>query len=427
MKTPLSTISLAHHVLPPLSVSNVKNHHKSPFKIKLRKLILPETENDESLKENKQAVNGKSIQKTTKDHAHKQKHSKAVLFYEDSPTTVQTENLPVSNSRVKQKSVRTLRSKTSEKEISSRHGVSEYESLTKVCQALEFRIDSPDSCSKICQSSVKNRKQHSSAKNIKVVTPNLINNEGVNFTIRTYSRQNSKPQFSDKNKASQEVVNEDETVNRVRDDASMGNGKTRTAGKQACSSNEGLEKTSSKSSQIARKTKGRGKSVSSYIPTSVASESSLQGNSNEALITDMENLVLDSEKIKLSDGNDARKNSTKGKGYEETKKGPQFLFTPSRINTRKEHDETIVPSSSPDEHVDAYARQTNVQLKKNKKSERKKKVIPSSSSSEDETSSKLERDINSEEEAALPRIMSRKAVSTSKKRNLPLRHRFILN
>jgi hypothetical protein len=422
-------------------------------------------------------VNGKSFQKT-KIHAHKQKQSKPLIVYEDSPTTAQTEKLQVRNSRVKQKSVRTLRSKTSQKETSSRHQVSEYESLSKVCQAIEFRIDSPDSCSKIHQSFIKNRKQgNSSANNIKAVTPNVVNDEGVNLTnlglqgldisisgivnevfetsetvpaskqagtlnrkasasqifndmhapvlkasrqLRTYSRQNSKAQFSDKNKTSQE-----ETINRVKDDACMDNEKAVTAGKQTRPSNKGKEKTSPSSSLTARKTKGRGKSVCSHETMSVSSKPALQGNSNEALIKDMENLVLDSEKIKLSNGNDARKNSTEGK-YKKTKKGPQFLFTPSRKNYRKECDETIVSSSS-DEHLDTYARQTNEQSKKNKGNEWKKKMIPSSSASEDETSSKLETGINSEEETTLPRIKSKKVVSTSKKRQLPLRHRFILN
>jgi hypothetical protein len=477
MVTPLNTNSLPHHVLFPLSIDNVKNHNHSPFKIKPRKLVLPEAENDDTGKENKQTVNGKTIQKAN-IHYNKQKQSKPLIVYEDSPTTAQIEKILVSNSKVKQKSVRTLRSKkTSQKEASSRHRVSEYESLSKVCQALEFRIDSPDSCFKTHQSSIKNRKQGlSSANNKKAVTPNLVNEEGVNLTylglqgldvsisdidnevfqtsetllaskqagtlnrkastseifcdmhvpvlkscrqLRTYSRQNSKSQFIDKNRTSQEAVSEG-IINRVKVDGPMNNENTVTAGKETCSSDKGSEITFPDSSLTARKTKGRGKSVCSYASVSVSSKSSLQENSNETLIKDMENLVLDPDKVSLSSGNDISKNSTKEEGYKKNMKGPQFLFTPSRKNVRKVHDETIALSSSPDEHLDS-AGQTNKQSKKNKGNEWKKKVIISSSASEDETSSKLEADINSEEAAALPRIKSKKVVSTSKMRQLPLK------
>lgn len=472
---------MSHCVLLPLSVSNIKNHSHSPFKIKPRKLILPENENGDSGKENKPTANGRSVMKT-RIHAHKQKASKTVIFFEDSPTVTQREKLRTSSSRVTQKSSRTLRSKTSEKDTHSRHGVSEHESLSSVCQVLEFRIDSPGNYSKIHQVSVNRKQENTSVRNKKTLTPNVIVDEETNFTylglqgldisindinnevfetteslpaseqaghlnrkpstsenscnmhapelkaprsLRTYSRQNHKAQLKQKSQASQDVLNEEAVVNRPKDDVSMSAKNAKTAGKQACSSRKGVKKMSPDSSQVARKTRGRGKSDGSHASTSGRCKSSEKENSEEALITHMENLVLDSKKDKPNNANDGKEVNTRGKTYKKTNKGPQFLFTPSRKVVRKEHDETIVPSSSPDEQLDVYGRQTNKQSKRNKEKERKKKVIPSSAS-EDETPH-LKSDISNEEEATLQRIKPRKGVSSSKKRRLPVRHRFILN
>ncbi|KDR18757.1 hypothetical protein L798_06435 [Zootermopsis nevadensis] len=478
IKTPLNTNSLPHHALLPLSISNVKNHHRSPYKIKLRKLVLPETKNDDSRKGNKQTVNRKSIQEK-KNYALKQEQLKPLIVYEDSPIVAKTKKPPVSKSRVKQNSVRTLRSKTSQKETSTRHRVSEYESLNKVCQALEFTNDSPVRFSKIHQSSIKNRKKgDSSVNNVKGVTPNVTNDEGINLAhlglqgldvslsdsdnevfgisetvpalkqtgalngkastseifsdvdapvlkasrpLRSYSKQNSKAQFTDKNKTSQEAVSEEERINSMKDISPVDNEKTIVARKQPCTSKKGVENIFPDSALTVRKTRGRGKSSSRYASSSVSSKISLKGNVNQALITDMENLVLDSE----NNSNDARKSSTKGKGYKGTKKGSQVLFTPSRKNSKKEHDLTIVSSSSLDELFDTYERQTNRQSK-DKGYECKKKVIVSSAS-EDETSSKFETGISSDEEATLSRIKAKNVLSSTKKRRLPMRHHFLLN
>lgn len=380
-----------------------------------------------------------------------------------------------------QKSSRTLRSKTSQKETHSRHRVSEHESLSSVCQVLEFKIDSPGNSSKIHQVSVNRKQENTSVRNKKTLTPNVIVDEETDFTylglqgldisisdfnnevfetreslpaseqagqlnrrpstsenscnmhapelkaprsLRTYSRQNNKAQLKDKSQTSQEVLNKEAVVNRPKNDDSMSEKNAKTAGKQACSSKKGVKKMSSDSSQVARKTRGRGKSDGSYASTSGRCKSSEKENSDEALITHMENLVLDSEKDKCNNASDGEKVNKRGKTYKNANKGPQFLFTPSRKVVRKEHDETIVQSSSPDEQLDVYGRQTNKQSKKKEK-EQKEKVIPSSASEDD--TPHMKSDISNEEEATLQRIKPKKGVSSSKKRPLPMRHRFILN
>lgn len=444
IKTPLNTNSFHHVSLPPVNI--VKEHGDSPFKIKPRKLVLTEIENDDSGKANKQTANEKSVHRTKKNHANSQKQPKTIIVFEDSPTTAQGEKLPLSNSRGKQRSIRTLKSKTSQKETYSRHRMSEHDSLSKVCQALEFNIDSPDNCSKIHQPSAKNRKQIPFNSNVEDLPPNVIDDKGINLTylglqglhisnhdnnndvletldivaylkqvetlnikpgtseifhdkhapvlkatkpLRTYSRQNSENRFTDKSKTSQKSVDEEEAVKKV-----MDNGKTKTARKQTCSARKGVKKMSPCASLTARKTRGRGKYVCSYSSTSVSSKSPLQGNSNETVITDMENLALDSEKIKLFNDNDSVQDNKRMKDYKKVKKGLEFLFTPSRKNVKKECDETIVSSSSPDEHLNICVRQSTLHLKNNKGNEWKEKVIPSSSASEDDSPPNLKPDIS---------------------------------
>ncbi|PNF23528.1 hypothetical protein B7P43_G05592 [Cryptotermes secundus] len=476
IKTPLNTSSLSQCVRLPLSVSNIKKHNHSPFKIKPRKLILPEIENGDPGKENKRTANGRSVTKT-RIRAHKQKASKTVTFFEDSPAVSQREKLPASNSGVAQKSSRALRSKTSQKETHSKHGVSEHESLSSVCEVLEFRIDSPGNHFEIHQVSFNRKQENTSVRNKKTLSPNVIVDEETNFiylglqgldvsindinnevfettesqpvskqagqlnrkpntsenscnihapelkaprSLRTYSRQNNKAQMKERSQTFKEVLNEEAVVRRPKDDDSMSEKNAKAAGKQACSSRKAVKKTSD-SSQVARKTRGRGKSDCSHASESDRCKSSEKENSDEALITHMENLVLDSRKDECSNANDGEKFNTKSKTYKKTNKVSQCLFTPSRKVVRKEHDETLVPSSSPDEQLDVYGRQTNKQSKK----EWKEKVIPSSAS-EDETPN-LKSDISNEEEATLLRIKPKKGVSSSKKRRLPVRHRFILN
>jgi hypothetical protein len=467
VKTPINTNSLSHHIFRPLSVSNVKIREHSPIKIKPRKLVLPENENDDSEKENKQTVNGTSIKKT-RSRTRKQKQSKTVTVFEDSPTVTQIGKLPPNSSRVNQRPTRTLRSKTSHKE--ARHGSSEHESLSKVCQALEIRIDSPGGSSDIRQFSYENRKQGSSINNTKALPTHVIdgdetdlayfgfegldvsisdiNNEVFEITasvpaskqvgpihrepgakhasvlkapkLRTYSRQNSTVRFKNKCQTSQDDENEGGTVTTLMEDQ-----KTKTAGKQLRSSSKGIKKISPDSSVTAKKTRGRGKSVASYASMAGSSKCSLHKNLNEDLIKDMASIILESEKFKLGSANDTTENSENGKAHIKVKKATEFLFTPSRTNARKEHDETIVPSS-PDEHLDS-SRKTTVQPKENEGNEWRRKVVSSSSASEEEKPSNLKALISSDKDTTFQKIKPRKGVSSSKKKQLLLKHPFILN
>ena len=467
MKTPINTSSLSHHIFLPLSVSNVKIHEHSPIKIKPRKLVLPENENDDTEKENKQTVNATSLKKT-RIHTRKLKQSKTVTVFKDSPTVVQIGKLPPSSSRVKQRSTRAL-SKISHKE--ARHGASELESLSKVCQALDIRIDSPGGHSEIYQFSAENRKLSSSVNNTKALPTHAIDSnetnlaylgfEGLDVSIsdindevfeivgsvpgseqagpiirepgaseigaklvsvlkapklRTYSRKKSTVQFKNTCQMSQEDENGGATVTTVKE-----NQKTKTAGKQSCSSSKCIRKISPDSSLTANKTRRRGKSVASYVSMSGSSKSLLQENSNEDFIKDMASINLESEKFRLGVANPTIKNGKERKSHR-TVKASEFLFTPLRTRARKQHDETIVPSS-PDEHFDA-SRKTTVLPKENKGTEWRKKILSSSSASEEEKPSNLKA---SDKDKTLQKMNPRKGVSSSRKKQLLPRHRFILN
>jgi hypothetical protein len=467
IKTPLNTNSLSHCIHLPLSVSNVKTHNYTPPKIRPRKLALPENENDDLGKENTPTATRKPATKT-RIRAHKQQKPKTVFFWEDCPISAQKEKLPTINSGVTQKSGRTLRSKTSQKETHSRHTASKHESLSSMSQLLETRIDGPGNYSKIHEVSVNRKQENTSVRNVKALTPNVIDEE-TNSTnlglqgleplpvleeaarlnrkpstseifcnthtpvlkaprsLRTYTRQNNKVQLKEKSQTSQKIVNEEAVVKRPKDDESMHKKIVGNSGKQACSSRKGVKKISPHSSQSERKTRGGGKSDGSHASASSPCKSSGKENSNVALMTQMENLVLESEKDKCSKSNDVEQASSKGMSCKKSNKGSQFLFTPSGKTVRKEHDETIVVSSSPDEQVDVCAKQSIKHPKKKKEKEWKEKVIPSSAS-EDEMPPELKSDTsNEEEEVALKKIMPKKGVSLSKKRRLPLRHRFLLN
>jgi hypothetical protein len=507
MKTPTNTSSLSHHTFRPLSVSNVKINEHSTFKIKPRKLVLPENENDDSEKENKQTLKGASVKKT-RIHTRKQKRSKTVTVFEDSPTVAQIGKLPPSSSRVQKRSTRALRSKTSQKE--ARHVASEHESLSKVCQALEIRIDSPGGRSEFHQFSAENRKQSSSVNNTKALPTHVtdsnetdvtnlecegldvsisdINNEvfevtdsvpaseqagkinrepdaseiGAKLTsvlkapkLKTYSRQKSTVQFK-KCQISQEDENRGDFVTTVKK-----NQKTKNTGKQSSSSGKGIRKISPDSSMTAKKTRGRGKSVVSYVSMSGSSRSLLQENLNEDLIKDMASINLDSEKLKFGSVSHTVEKGKERKSHRSVK-ASEFLFTPLRTKAIKEHDETIVPSS-PDEQLDA-SKKTTVLPKENKGTERRKKLVFSSSSSEEEkptdlkaciskdkdktlkkmtvlpeenkqvSSSSSEEEkpnlkahIGTDKDKTLQKMKQRKGASSSKKKQLLPRHPFILN
>lgn len=482
VKTPLNTSSLSHCVHLPLSVSNVKTHNHTPLKIKPRKLTLPENENDDLGKENKPTANRKCATKT-RIRAHKQQKSRTVGFLGDCPTAAQREKLPTISSGVTQKSGRTLRSKTSEKETHSRHRASKHEFLSSISHLLETRIDGPGNYSKIHEVSVHKKQENTWVRNVKALPPTVIGDEETNSTylglqglrlsnndinskefetteplpaseeagrlnrkpstseifcnthspvlkasrsLRTYTRQNNKAQLKEKSQTSQKIVNEEAAVKRPKDDESMHKKIVGNSGKQACSSRKGVKKISPHSSQSERKTRGGGKSDRSHASTLSPCKSSEKENSNVALITQMENLVLESEKVKCSKSNDVEEASSRGISCKKTNKGSQFLFTPSRKTVRKEHDKTIVVSSSPDEQLDICAKQSIKHPKKAKGW--KEKVIPSSPD-EDEMPPDLKSDTSNEveEEATLKKIKPKKGVSSSKKRQLPLRHRFILN
>ena len=470
MKTPINTSSLSHRIFRPLSLSNVKIHEHSPIKIKPRKLVLPEYENDDSEKENKQTKKGTSVKKT-RSRTHKQKQSKAVTVFEDSPTVAQIGKLPPSSSRVQKRSTRALKSKTSNKE--ARHGASEHESLSKVCQALEIRIDSPGGHSEILFSA-ENRKQSSCIENTKALptheidgsetgVANLvcegldvsisdINNEVFEITdgvptseqarkinrepgaseisaklasvlkapkLKTYSRQKSTVQFK-KCQMSQDDENGGESVTTVKK-----NQKTKNTGKQSCSSSTGIRKMSPESSLPAKETRSRGKSVASYVSMSGSSKSLLHENLSEDLIKDMASINLDSKKLTLGSASHTIEKGKERKSHRSVK-ASEFLFTPLRTKTRKQHDETLVPSS-PDEHHDA-SRKTTVLPEVNKGPEQRKKVVlSSSSSSEEEKPSHLKACISSEKDTTLQKMKQRKGVSSSKKKKLLPRHPFILN
>lgn len=467
MKTPINTSSLSRHIFRPLSVSNIKICEHSPVKIKPRKLVLPENENDDSEKENKQTLNGTSVKKT-RIHTRKQKQSKTMIVFEDSPTVAQIGKLLPSSSNVKERSTRTLRSKTSHK--ATRYGASEHESLSKVCQALEIKIDSPGGSSEIHQFSVENRKESSSVNNTKALPTHVIdgdevdaaylglegldvsisdiNNEVFEITdsvpaskqagpirrelgakyasvlkapeLRTYSRQNNTVQFKNKCQTSQEDETEGGIITAVKE-----NKTTKMAGKQSRSSSKGMNKMSPDSSLTAKKTRGRGKSAASSASMSGSSKSALHKNLKENLIKDMANITLESENFKLGNANDTTENSKEGKSHTKVKKASEFLFTPSRTNARKKHNETIVPSS-PDEHLDT-SRKTTVQPKEKKGNERRKKVVSSSSASEEEKLSNLKALVSSDKDTTLQEMKPRKGVSSSKKKQVLLRHPFILN
>jgi hypothetical protein len=424
MKTPINTFSLSHRIFRPLSVSNVEILEHSPIKIKPKKLILHE--NDDSEKENKQIKKGTSVKKT-RIHTHKQKQSKTVAVFDDSPTVAQIDKLPPSSSRVQKRSTRALRSKTSHKEV--RHGASEHESLSEVCQALAVRIDSPGGHSEI-QFSAENRKQSSSLKYTKALPTHVIdgnetdvanlvcegldvsisdiNNEVFEITdsvppseqagkinrepgaseigaklasvvkapkLKTYSRQKSTVQFK-KCQMSREDENRGDAVTTVKK-----NKKTKNTGKQSCSSSKGIRKMSPDSSVIAKETRSRGKSVASYVSMSGSSKSLLHENLSVDLIKDMASINLDSNKLKLGSASHTIEKGKEGKSHRSVK-ASEFLFTPLRTKARKQCDETIVPSS-PDEHHDA-SRKTTVLPEVNKGPEQRKKVVLSSSSSEEE-------------------------------------------
>ena len=446
MKTPINTSSLSH-IFCPLSLSNVKIHEHSPIKIKPRKLVLPENENDDSEKENKHTMKGTSIKKT-RIHTHKQKQSKTVTVFEDSQTVAQIGKLPPSSSRVPKRSTRALRSKTSQKE--ARHGASEHESLSKVCQALEIRIDSPGGRSEIHQFSAENRKQSSPVNNTKALTTHVIdgnetdvanlvcegldvsisdiNNEVFEITdsvlaseqagkmnrapggseigaklacvlkapkLKTYSRQKSTVQPK-KCQMSQEDENGEDSVTTVKK-----NQKTKNTGKQSSSSSKGIRKMSPDSSLTANNTKRRGKSVASCVSMSGSSKSLLQESLNEDLIKDMASINLGSEKLKLGGAGHTIEKGKERKSHTSVK-ASEFLFTPLRTKARKQHDETIVPSS-PDEHLDA-SKKTTVLLEENKGTERRKKMVFSSSSSEEEKPSNLKACISIDKDKTLKKM-----------------------
>lgn len=516
MKTPINTISLSHRIFRPLSVSNVKIHEHSPIKIKPRKLVLPENENDDSEKENKQTKKGTSVKKT-RINTHKQKQSKTVTVFEDSPTVAQIGKLPPSSSRVQKRSTRALRNKTSHKE--ARHGASEHESLSKVCQTLEIRIDSPGGHSEI-QFSAQNRKQSSSVKNTKALPTHVtdgnetdvenlvcegldvsisdINNEVFEITdsvpaseqagkvnrepgaseigaklasvvkapkLKTYARQKSTFQFK-KCQMSREDENRGDSVTTVKK-----NQKTKNTGKQSCSSGKGIRKMSPDSSLTSKETRNRGKSVASYVSMSGSSKSLLHENLSVDLIKEMASINLDSKKLELGSASQTTEKGKEGKSHRSVK-ASEFLFTPLRTRARKQHDETIVPSS-PDEHHDA-SRKTTVLPEVNKGPEQRKKVVHSSSSSEEEEKppnlkayissdrdktlqkitvlreenkgterrkkavlsscsssekkpSNLQACISSENNTTLQKMKQRKGVSSSKKKQLLPRHPFILS
>jgi hypothetical protein len=431
MKTPINSSSLSHRIVRPLSVSNVKIHEHSPIKIKPRKLVLPENENDDSEKENEQTMKGTSVKKT-RIRIHKQKQSKAVTVFKDPPTVAQIRKLSPSSSTVKQRPTRMLRSKTSHKEVMQ--GASEYESLSKVCQALEIRIDSPGDCSEIHQFSVENRKQSSSVNNTQALPAHVpaseqagqINREpGVSEIsakhasvlkapkLKTYSRQKSTVQFKNKCQMSQEDENGGDSVNTVKE-----NKKTKNTGKQSCSS-KGIRKMSPDSSLTVKQTRrgGKSESVASYVRTSGSSKSSLQENLNEELINEMANINLDSEKFKLGSASHTIEKGKERKSQRSVK-ASEFLFTPLRTKARKQHEETIVPSS-PDEHLDA-SRKTAVLPEENKGTEQRKILVSESSSSSEEKPSNLKACISSGKDKTLQKmtVLSQENKGTERSKKL---------
>jgi hypothetical protein len=313
---------------------------------------------------------------------------------------------------VKQKPTRALRCKTSHKE--ARQGASEYESLSKVCQALEIRIDSPGGCSEIHQFSAEDRKQSSPVNNAQALPAHVPASEQagqINIEpgaseisakhasvlkapkLKTYSRQKSTVQFKNKCQMSQEDENGGDSVKTVKE-----NKKTKNTGKQSCSSN-GIRKMSPDSSLTAKQTRrGKSKSVASYVSTSGSSRSSLQERLNEELIDEMANINLDSEKL-----GSVSHTIEKGKERKSHRsvKASEFLFTPLRTRAIKEHDETTVPSS-PDEHLGA-SRKTTALPEENKGTERRK-IVFASPSSDEEKPSNLKACIRSDKDKTLQKL-----------------------
>ena len=478
MKTPINTSSLSHHIFHPLSVSNVKIHEHSPIKIKPRKLVLPENENDDSEKENKQTMKGTSIKKT-RTQTHKQKQSKTVTVFEDSSTVAQIGKLPPSRSRVQKRSTRALRSKTSQKE--ARHGASEHESLSKVCQALDIWIDSPGGHSEILQFSAKNRKQSSSINNTKALPTHVIDGnetdvanlvcEGLDVSISDINNEvfeitdsvpaseqagkiNKEPGASEIGAKLASVLKAPKLKTYSRQKSTVKkNQKTKNTGEQSSSSSKGIRKMSPDSSLTAKKTKRRGKSVASCVSMSASSKSLMLENLYEDLIKDMASINLDSEELKLCRAGHTIEKGKERKSHRSVK-ASEFLFTPLRTKARKQHDETIVPSS-PDEHLDA-SKKTTVLPEENKGTKQRKKLIFSSSSSEEKPSnlkacissdkdktrrkkvasssssseekpSDLKACVSSDKDKTLQKMKQRKGASSSKKKQLLPRHPFILN
>jgi cell fate regulator YaaT (PSP1 superfamily) len=109
----------------------------------------------------------------------------------------------------------------------------------------------------------------------------------------------------------------------------------------------------------------------------------------------MASINLDSEKFKLGSASHTIEKGKERKSHRSVK-ASEFLFTPLRTKARKQHDETIVPSS-PDEHLDA-SRKTTVLPEENKGTERRKILVFSSPSSEEEKPSNLKACISSDKD-----------------------------
>ncbi|XP_069679474.1 uncharacterized protein [Periplaneta americana] len=165
-KTPLNPCSSEVRIFPvPSSTYNSNEDDDRPVIRKPRKLFLPGGEDEIEEKENKE----ESVQK--KIRVSKRNQSKQVTIYEDSPVTNEKTEARKSNMK-ERKSVRTARKKASpltHRNLRSKRTVTERESLSKVCQAFEFTIDSPV---RKTLSSNRKTKQKSCSKNTKSMNKN---------------------------------------------------------------------------------------------------------------------------------------------------------------------------------------------------------------------------------------------------------------
>ncbi|KAJ4441506.1 hypothetical protein ANN_11362 [Periplaneta americana] len=390
-KTPLNPSSSVVRIFPvPLSTCNSNEVDDRTVIGKPRKLFLPGGEDEIEDKENKGESSVKSVQNRIR--VAKCNQPKQVTVYEDSPVT-DKKTKPRNSNMKERKTVRTARKKTSpltQRNLRSKRTITEHESLSKVCQALEFTIDSP--VLKIPLSSKRKIKQKSCSKNIKSVnesesdldmfcsdeifctetvtpvskqrvtsnlnstTSEIIQDMTVTKPSVTYSRM-KKTHFSDRNagnkmnisfsperkdncKKLQNDEKEDGKVEKLKLSHFVNIKETaKTKTKTKLTLYDGSEKISA---LTKRQVKGR--------ENSNLSTSSVQQKQDGAFVTAMESLSLHSVEGLHDNEDNALKQVKEENSVGRTKNCASFLFSPS--STSNILDDTLVPESPPPKDTD---------------------------------------------------------------------------